>query len=66
MKTPISIVRSLHRVDRDERAARQALAADLATYNTPADLRDLEAILERHDDVDAAPIRALVDWTRAA
>lgn len=46
--------------------AHAALEHDLATFDTKADLAELAAILDRHDDADAAVVRDLVNWSRAA
>ena len=45
---------------RRDRAARRALARELAGYTSPRDLADLEAMLERHPDREAAAIRQLI------
>jgi hypothetical protein len=45
---------------------RKALARDLATYTTPAELHELAAILERHPDNQAAEIRRIISQRRAA
>jgi hypothetical protein len=45
---------------RRDRAARQALARELAGYTSPRDLADLAAMLERHPEHEAAPIRRLI------
>ena len=55
--------REEHRAQRD---ARDALARELAAFDSPSDLVDLSAILERYNDVDAEEIRRLVDWSPAA
>ena len=56
--------------EREERRAqhdaRCALAHELAAFDSPSDLVDLSAILERYNDVDAEEIRRLVDWSPAA
>ncbi|HMH90271.1 MAG TPA: hypothetical protein VK586_04215 [Streptosporangiaceae bacterium] len=43
-----------------DRAARRALARELADYTSPRDLADLEAILDRHPEHEAAPVRRLM------
>jgi hypothetical protein len=45
---------------RRNRAARRALARELADYTSPRDLADLEAILDRHPEHQAGPVRALM------
>jgi hypothetical protein len=46
---------------RSEVDHRRDLAAELATYTTPADLLDLGATLDRYDDADTGEIRAILD-----
>ena len=41
-------VRTQLRESRDARAARASLARELASYSSPADLADLDAILDRY------------------
>lgn len=48
------------------RASRKKLARELAAFDSPSDLIDLSAMLERYDDAEVADIRRLVDWTPAA
>lgn len=57
--------RSRRHSDRTRTDARRALAADLAGYTSPADLLELSAVLARHHDAEAEPVRELVDWTAA-
>jgi hypothetical protein len=45
---------------RRDRAAHRDLARDLAGYTSPRDLADLEAILERHPEHEAAPVRRII------
>jgi hypothetical protein len=45
---------------RRDRAARRVLARELAGYTSPRDLADLEAILDRHPEHEAAPVRRLL------
>jgi hypothetical protein len=45
---------------RRDRAARRVLARELADYTSPRDLADLEAILDRHPEHVAAPVRRLM------
>ena len=58
--------RAAHAARRAARRRRAALAHDLAAFHSAADLAELTALLGRYDDADSAPIRELVDWTRAA
>ena len=54
-------VRGSDRPARPELRDRGDLAAELAAYTTPADLRDLEAVLDRYDDADTDEIRAILE-----
>jgi hypothetical protein len=45
---------------RRNRAARRALARELADYTSQRDLADLEAILDRHPEHEADPVRQLI------
>lgn len=54
------------RTRRAERAQRKQLERELATYTTAADLDDLAAMLDRHSDADAAPVREILSRHRAA
>jgi len=47
------------RAHRAARLARRELEAELASYTTPADLDDLEAVLSRSDSDDADVIKRL-------
>lgn len=42
------------------------LARELDQFRTRAELLELAAVLDRHDDAKTEPLRELVDWTRAA
>lgn len=57
---------ALHRRPTRISEARAQLLADLASYQSKADLLDLGAMLERYSDEEAEPVRRAVDWTRAA
>ena len=46
------------RARRAERAERNRLRAELASYRTPAERADLEAILERHTPEEISDLRA--------
>ena len=55
--------RGMRDARRSERAARQhagRLRRELASYTSPSDLDDLQAILARHSDEETAQIRALL------
>ena len=59
-------IRAEFRAHRSERATRKALEQDLAGYNTPAEVAELNEILRRHDEGDAAGIRRILDARLAA
>ena len=48
------------RTNRAARRTRELLRADLARYDSPADRRELDAILNRHPAAQAAEIRSLL------
>jgi hypothetical protein len=50
-------IRSRLREAREAHATRKALERDLASYNSPSDLNDLYAILDRYSDKQTATIR---------
>jgi hypothetical protein len=54
------------RARRDARAARKALDRDIASFTTPAELSELNSILQRHDDTEVVEIRRIVDRRRVA
>ena len=54
-------IRGSDRPGRPEPADRRDMAVELAAYTTPADLRDLEAVLDRYDDADTEEIRAILE-----
>ncbi len=58
-------VRTQLRDSRDAHTARAALQRELASYNSPADLDDLHAILDRHSDQDTADIRRILAAQRS-
>jgi hypothetical protein len=49
---------------RASRAEHKALKRDLASFNSPRDLNDLEAILARYSDQETADIRRLIAGRR--
>jgi hypothetical protein len=51
---------------RAARAARHALERDLASYTSPGDLDELDAILDRYSDQETADIRRVITARRAA
>ena len=53
-------LRSQLRDGREARAAHAALERDLASYNSPEDLNDLYAILDRYSDKETAEIRRIL------
>ncbi len=58
-------VRTQLRDSRDAHAARTALARELASYSSQADLDDLHAILDRHSDQETADIRRILTAQRS-
>jgi hypothetical protein len=54
------------RTRRASRAARKTLERELASYATPADQNELDAILEHADPDAAAEIRRIIDRNRVA
>ena len=58
-------VRTQLRDSRDAHAARAALARDLSSYNSPSDLDDLDAILDRYSDQETADIRRILATQRS-
>jgi hypothetical protein len=58
-------VRTQLRESRETHAARAALARELATYSSPADLADLDAILDRYNDEETAEIRRILATQRS-
>jgi hypothetical protein len=67
MPSPSSSLTPLWRVFRAELSARRqshaerrALARELAGYTSERDLADLEAMLDRHPEHEAAPVRRVL------
>jgi len=58
-------VRTQLRDSRDAHSARAALERELASYNSPADLNDLHAILDRYNDHETAEIRRILATKRS-
>ena len=58
-------VRSQLRGNREAHAAQAALERELASYNTPEDLNDLHAILDRYSDEETAQIRHILATQRS-
>jgi hypothetical protein len=58
-------VRSQLRGSREAHAAHAALQRDLASYNSPEDLNDLHAILDRYSDEETAQIRRILATKRS-
>jgi len=54
------------RARRARRAARKTLERELATYTTPTERRELDAILERYPADEVAEIRQIINRSRAA
>ena len=61
-----TMLREQLRAARAARAERRSLARDLASYTSPRELNDLEAMLQRYSDGDTADIRRIVSGRRAA
>jgi hypothetical protein len=60
-------LRAARREDRRAaRAARTPLEHDLASYTSPGDLNDLDAILDRYSDEETTDIRRILTARRAA
>jgi hypothetical protein len=59
-------IRDELRETRAARAARKSLARELASYTSPADLNDLDAILDRHSETETADIRRILAGRRSA
>jgi hypothetical protein len=53
-------VRDRVRGSREARAARAKLEHELASYTSPRDLNDLDAILDRYSDRETADIRRIL------
>ena len=56
----ITAIRSRIRDRRDAHAARSALERELSSYNSPSDLDDLHAILDRYSDQETVQIRRIL------
>jgi len=56
----ITAIRNRIRDSRDAHAARSALARELSSYNSPSDLDDLHAILDRYNDRETVQIRRIL------
>jgi len=58
-------VRTQLHESRVERAGRAQLERELASYNSPADLDDLHAIIDRYNDRETADIRRILAAQRS-
>ncbi len=58
-------VRTQLRDTRDAHATQAELERELACYNTPEDLNDLHAILDRYSDAETAGIRRILASQRS-
>lgn len=66
MRTSLwTTVRTQLRESRDAHAARASLERELAGYNSPADLEDLHAILDRYNDRETKEIRRILAHQRS-
>jgi len=54
------------RTRRDARAARKAMGRELASYTSPAERNELDAILDRFPADEVAKIRQMVNRRRVA
>jgi hypothetical protein len=61
-----SAARDEIRTRRAARAARQTLERELASYSTPAEQNELDAILDRYPTDEVAEIRRIINRGRAA
>jgi hypothetical protein len=59
-------IREEVRGTRAARAERKSLERELASYTSPSDLNDLDAILDRHSEEETADIRRFLASRRAA
>ena len=59
-------VREQLRETRDSHAEHAALQRELAAYNSPEDLNDLHAILDRYPDTATASIRRILATQRSS
>jgi hypothetical protein len=66
MPTLLATVRDELRSQRARRAAHRQLARELASYTTPAELDELDAVLDRYDEDQVADIRRILHQRRAA
>jgi hypothetical protein len=60
LTAPAADLAARRRARRAQRAERDRLRAELASYRTPAERADLEAMLARHSDDEVAALEALV------
>jgi hypothetical protein len=58
-------IKEEHRAVRAARAERKFLERELASYTSPGDLNDLDAILDRHSEDETADIRRILTGRRA-
>ena len=58
-------IRTQLRDSRDAHAARASLERELAGYNSPSDLDDLYAILDRYSDQETKQIRRILAYQRS-
>ncbi len=59
-------IRTQVRLHRQDRARRQSLARDLASYTSENDLNDLGATLDRYDEADTRVIRRILATQRSS
>jgi hypothetical protein len=60
------VVREDFRGPREAPPPRRSLERELASYTSPGDLNDLDAILDRHSEEETADIRRILATRRCA
>ncbi|HEY0358695.1 MAG TPA: hypothetical protein VGD11_08935 [Mycobacteriales bacterium] len=58
--TAVAMLRDALSARRAERLERQQLERELATYTSPAERRELEAMIDRYDPEDTREVRAIL------
>ena len=61
----ITAIRRRIRENSDAHAARAALKREISNYNSPSDLDELHAILDRYSDQETAHIRRILAAQRS-
>lgn len=60
----LSSLRANLRIARQDRLAHRRLVAELASYRTPAEQADLDAMLDRYSERETAEVREIVGRIR--